>query len=465
MLPTTQTALTALSPLDGRYSAKLPELASLLSEFALTKKRVFVEVEYLLFLAKEKLIARFSVDQQRQLRSLVSNFSIADAVTIQKIEKKTRHDVKAVEYFVRKYLKKHSLPNEEFVHFALTSEDTNSLAYGLLLQQALKDVVVPELLAILRSVSSFALRYKDVPMPARTHGQLAVPTTVGKEFAVFGQRLLTELEGLCELKIEGKLTGAVGNLNAHTIAFTNERMLSLSEEFVKSLGLVPNLVTTQTLPPENYSRVFSSLVRINGILLDLNQDCWRYISDDYFGQKLVKAQVGSSTMPQKINPIDFENSEGNLGLANALLLHFIVKLPVSRLQRDLSDSTVKRSIGSAFGHCLLAYQSLSRGLSKVTVNSDVLAAELLAHWEVLAESYQLILRQNQVKDGYELLKALTQGKQLSDEQARAWISSLKIDSEIKEALVAVTPLNYLGLAVELTDLVISRITKFLERTK
>ncbi len=465
MLSPASTALTALSPLDGRYSSKLSEIRSLFSDFALTKNRVLVEVEYVLFLAKKKLIGRFSVDQRRQLRSMVARFSISDANAVQLIEATTHHDVKAVEYFLRNYLKAQHLPNEEYVHLALTSEDTNALAYGLMLKQTVKEVILPTLSDLLAKIADLAERYKEVPMPGRTHGQLAIPTTVGKEFAVFGQRLLTELELLAALKVECKVSGAVGNLSAHTVAFINESVLLLSEEFVTSLGLTPNLVTTQILPPESYLRVFSSLVRINGILLDLNADCWRYISDGYFGQKIAPGQVGSSTMPQKINPIDFENSEGNLGLANALLVHFIQKLPASRLQRDLSDSTVKRSFGSALGYCLLAYQSLTRGLSKLTVQQDVLEAELLSHWEMLAEPYQVILRRNTVAQGYELLKELTQGKQLTDEAARAWIGGLSVDRKVKQELASVTPLNYVGSAVALTDLVTSRITQFLKRTQ
>lgn len=464
MLQSSQTALTALSPLDGRYSSKLPELATLFSDFALTKYRVLVEVEYVIFLAKKKLIPRFSVAQQQQLRTMVATFSLEDTAAVMAIEAKTRHDVKAIEYFLREYLIKHKMPNEESVHLALTSEDTNALAYGLMFKQAMDDVMKPLLKALLRDISNFAKKNKDIPMPARTHGQLAVPTTVGKEFAVFGQRLVTELELLAEMNIEGKLTGAVGNLNAHCLAFTNESAIQISEEFVTLLGFQPNLVTTQIVPPESYTRIFSSLVRINGILLDMNQDCWRYISDGYFGQKIAVGQVGSSTMPQKINPIDFENSEGNLGMANALLIHFIQKLPVSRMQRDLSDSTVKRNFGTALAYCVLAYKSTRKGLSKIIVQSEILEVELLAHWEILAEAYQVILRRNNISKGYELVKELTQGKQLSDDDARAWIGSLHLDRKVKQKLAAVTPLNYIGAAPELTQLVLQRIGKFLERT-
>ncbi len=462
-MSTTKTTLTALSPLDGRYSAKLTELASIFSDVALTKNRVLVEVEYLIFLSTKKLIGRFSADQKRQLRSMVAQFAVDEAQQVQEIERQTKHDVKAVEYFLREYLKKNHLPNEASVHLCLTSEDVNSLAYGLMLAQG-KEVLEEELSALLRQLADFARDHRDVVMLARTHGQLAVPTTVGKEIAVFAQRLLTELELLRTLKIEGKMTGAVGNLNAHTSAFTNESMLSFSEEFVASLGLTPNVVTTQILPPESYTRFFSSLVRCNGILLDLTQDCWRYISDGYFEQKLAPGQIGSSTMPQKINPIDFENSEGNLGLAQALLLHFIQKLPVSRLQRDLSDSTVKRSIGSALGYCHLAYLSLRAGLQKITVSPEKTSAMLQDHWEVVAEAYQVILRKNNVSDGYEQLKTLTQGKQLSDDEARTWIGQLSVHTDIKKELASITPQTYIGQAVAIADLVLRRISNFFERT-
>ncbi|MBP7876111.1 adenylosuccinate lyase [Candidatus Woesebacteria bacterium] len=462
MLSTTQTALLSLSPLDGRYSKKLSSLSVLFSDFALTKNRVLVEIEYVLFLAQKKLIPRFTSAQIKRLKLMVENFSVEDAEAVLLIEKETQHDVKAVEYFVRRHFKKHRVPNEEYVHLALTSEDTNALAYGLMLKQALQEVLIPELLLILQAVADFSQKNKAVPMLARTHGQMAIPTTVGKEIAVFSQRLLSEVEYLITVEVEGKMTGAVGNLSAHTLAFIDESPLQLSSEFVESLGLKPNLVTTQILPPENYTRIFSSLVRINGIMLDLSQDCWRYISDGYFGQEVDHGQVGSSTMPQKINPIDFENCEGNLGLANSLFNHFIQKLPVSRLQRDLSDSTVKRSFGSALGYCLLAYQSLQKGLAKVEVRQERLLSELLEHWEVLAEAYQIVLRRNNVSDGFEQLKALTQGKQLTELDARAWVGDVFADRKVKQELASLTPLNYLGVAVEITEDVTRRIAVFLK---
>lgn len=452
----------ALSPLDGRYATHLTDLSALFSEFALTKNRVLVEVEYLLFLAKKKLIPRFSVAQSQQLRLLVARFSFVEFDAIKIIEQKTHHDVKAVEYFLRDYLLANNIPNSESVHLCLTSEDTNAIAYGLALKEAKEGVLVPELSGLLRLLGDYMQEFATTPMLARTHGQPAVPTTVGKEFGVFAERLLVELQILQSLEVEAKLTGAVGNLNAHAVTFPDESMLSFSKEFVSSFGLKPNMVTTQILPAESFTRIFSSLIRVNCILLDLSQDFWRYCSEGYLGVRIEKSQVGSSTMPQKINPINFENAEGNLGVANALLIHLVQKLPVSRLQRDLSDSTVKRNIGVALGHCLLSYQALRTGLTSLTINTATLEADLENHWEILAEAYQVILRKNGVKDGYEFVKELTQGKQLTDAQARAWIGELSLKREIKQELASVTPQNYIGSAPAICALVSSNITNFFQ---
>ncbi len=349
------------------------------------------------------------------------------------------------------------------VHIALTSEDINSLAYSLMLCEARKEILVPRLREILTMISKMVQTYARIPMLARTHGQVAVPTTVGKEMAVFAQRLLTELLQLEKIKIEGKLNGAVGNFNAHHLVWPKANWLKLSSQFVTSLGLQPNSVTTQILPTESYSQIFGSLIRINGILLDLSQDLWRYISDDYFVQKAEADQVGSSTMPHKINPIDFENSEGNLGLANALLTHFILKLPISRLQRDLSDSTVKRNFGIAFGYCILAYKSLAKGLTKLSVNENKLRSNLADHWQVVAEAYQVILRVNGDAQGYQKLQKLTQGKQISKENLHDFIQTLTTNSKVKNQLLAITPLNYLGLAEKISKQVHKNVQVYLER--
>lgn len=464
MSSTQRTALTALSSLDGRYSKKLLDSAAIFSDFSLTKKRLEVETAYLLFLSQKKLIPAFTQAQKKKLHGIAVAFSEDDAEKVQEFEAVTRHDVKAIEYFLREKMRVQNLPNDQFIHAALTSEDTNALAYGLMLQEAVMSVILPELRKILLSLDQFVQLYRQTPMLARTHGQAAIATTVGKEFAVFAQRLLIKVEELEQWQAEGKVSGAVGTYAAHSVLFPSVNPVALSEEFIVSLGLKPNLVTTQILPAENYSSLFALLIHINCILLDLNQDCWRYISDGFFAQKPSKGQVGSSTMPQKINPIDFENSEGNVGLANALLVHFMQKLPVSRLQRDLSDSTVKRSIGSAFGYCMLAYRSLLAGLSKITVKAKVLEQELLSHWEVLAEPYQLLLRGSGIPDGFEQLKKLTQGKTLTQKEVFLWIEGLDAGPKLKQQLLTLTPLNYIGESAALADAVHTRISAYGERT-
>lgn len=458
----THVALTALTPLDGRYNSQLTDLANLFSEFALMKQRVHVEVAYLIFMSEAGCFPGLTPSHKDQLVNISTNFSLSDAETVKQIEQTTRHDVKAVEYFIRQKIADLSIPLAEYVHLALTSEDVNSLAYSLMIQDCQRQVLLPSLCELLRQLSELAESTAETPMLAKTHGQVAVPTTVGKELAVFAIRLLTELEELEGIQIEAKLTGAVGNFNAHVVAFPKQDWLALSDQFVRSFNLKPSLDTTQILPTESYSRLFSSLVRINSILLDLNQDIWRYISDHVFGQKVADGQVGSSTMPQKVNPIDFENSEGNLGLANSLLMFFIQKLPISRLQRDLSDSTVKRSIGTAFGYCHLAYTSLHKGLLKITVNEQKLTADLESHWEVLAEAFQVILRIEGDEAGYEKLKTFTQGKQMTKADITAFVESLSISAAGKQKLLELAPHTYLGLAPQITHRAVQRINRYLK---
>lgn len=455
-------ALTALSPLDGRYHSQLTDLANLFSEFALIKQRVRVEVEYLLFLSKHGCVPSFSEMDQNRLREIVSHFSVEDAQAVKDIEKKTKHDVKAVEYFLRQRMIELELPGTAFLHLALTSEDVNSIAYSLMIQESKTEIMLPKLNDVLRQLTTLIEKTAKTPMLARTHGQEAVPTTVGKELAVFAMRLLPELEAMTQYTVEAKLTGAVGNFNAHIVAFPEKDWLLLSEEFVESLGLTPTLFTTQILATESYSELFSRLVRVNGVLLDLNQDIWRYISDHYFGQHIEEGQVGSSTMPQKINPIDFENSEGNIGLANSLFTFFIQKLPISRLQRDLSDSTVKRSIGSAFGYSALAYTSLSKGLQKLSVNEIKMREDLERHWEVLAEAVQVVLRKEGDDDGYEKLKTFSQGKKLGREELAGFINALQISEEAKRELQLLTPENYIGLSPLIAQRAVQRINQYLE---
>lgn len=455
-------ALHALSPLDGRYQSQLTSLSEIFSEFGLIKARVFVELEYLIFLAEHGIVTKISESEKTVLRNLAQNFDAAAAKKIKHFEKITKHDVKAVEYYLREVLTELNSPLATFIHLGLTSEDTNALSYGLLLQAALEKIILPELKKLLNVITNFAEAATTTPMLARTHGQPAVPTTMGKEFVTVAMRLLPELTFLDSYTFEAKVTGAVGNFNAHQVALGKKNWPELMAEFIKGLGLTANNFTTQIIPAETYTRFFSSLMRINSILLDFNQDLWRYVSDGYLMQSHASGQVGSSTMPHKVNPIDFENSEGNLGLATALLQHFIVKLPVSRLQRDLSDSTVKRSFGTALGHCLLAYLSLTKGLGKIGVNETRLRTELNQHWEILAEAVQVALRASGDGSGYEKLQKLSQGKTLTKTDYQAFVQTEITDDTLQQKLLALTPETYLGIAPELTQQGIAQITKYLQ---
>ncbi len=458
----TDSRLTAISPLDGRYHTQLTEVSNIFSEFALITHRVKIEIQYLFFLSKHRLIPKITSDEEIFLLQLQHDFSTTDAEEVKKIELITRHDVKAVEYFLTAKLQKINSPLAAYVHIALTSEDVNSLAYSQMLMEAKEQLVIPMLQLLLKTLGKIINDYADTPMLARTHGQVAVPTTIGKEFAVFAQRLLQELLVLDQLQIEGKVSGAVGNFNAHLTIFPDVDWLKISKEFVASLGLAPSVIATQILSPESYSQLFSSLIRINGILLDLNQDAWRYISDGYLVQKLATGQVGSSTMPHKVNPIDFENSEGNLGMANSMLIHFIQKLPISRLQRDLSDSTVKRNFGVAIGQCVLAYTSLIKGLQKISVDTIKVNQELNDHWEVVAEAYQVILRMHGDVLGYQKLQEQTQGKKVTKKILNQFVAQLQISDEIKQQLLQLSPTNYLGLSAEIAATVHRNIRSYLK---
>lgn len=462
MLSNNKNALNALSPLDGRYSSQLDNLANLFSEFSLIQSRVQVEIEYILFLSDQKIIPQFTVPQKNKLLSLSKNFSQKNAEEIKKIEQKVHHDVKAVEYFLRDFFKKNKLPNSHYIHFALTSEDTNSLAYGVMLQIAKDAVITPALITLLTKIAEMAEQLSDAAMLAKTHGQSAVPTTMGKELVVFAQRFYEELTILDSINIQGKLTGAVGNYNAHKAALDMHDWPALSSAFIRSLGLAPQTATTQIVSAESYTRFFSSLLRINLILIDLNQDIWRYISDGVFLQKQKKEEVGSSTMPQKVNPIDFENSEGNLGLANALLQFFITKLPISRLQRDLSDSTVKRNFGAALGYCVLAYNSTLKGLQKLSFNSTKTQADLDDHWEIVAEGVQVVLKHHGVEDAYEQLKEFCRGSQLCRTDFEEFISKSDFPPHVSEQLLNITPFSYSGYASDLTKAHITSITSYLK---
>ncbi|GAB4463793.1 MAG: adenylosuccinate lyase [Anaerolineales bacterium] len=436
-------ALHALSPLDGRYEKETAPLRDFFSEFAYLRSRARLELDFLSALSKIGICPPPNLS--------LHTFTDEDARKIQEYEKTTRHDVKAIEYFLREHLPADLHP---YLHFGLTSEDVNNIAQALALRDSRDRVLLPALDALLASLRDFAKRYRALPLLARTHGQPAVPTTLGKEIAVYLARLLECREQIASHKFEAKLTGAVGNFNALHAAFPNIDWLAFSRGFIHSLGLEPNLVTTQILPYDNWLRYFQSLQLTNSILVACAQDMWRYISDGWLRQKVVESEVGSSTMPQKVNPIDFENAEGNLGLANALLAHYIQKLAVSRLQRDLSDSTVRRTFGVALGHTLLAWNNITRGMSRVEADEEKIKDELAAHWEVVSEGAQTILRAAGRSDAYESLKSQTRGRSMDSTSYRVWVEALDVDEEMRGRLMSLSPESYIGLAVELTDKVI-----------
>ncbi|MFA6257460.1 MAG: adenylosuccinate lyase [Candidatus Paceibacterota bacterium] len=448
----------AINPLDGRYFDKTRAIAQYFSEEALMKYRVMVEVEYLIALSEKKIFRKFTPSEIKIIKNLYEKFDEVSYGEIKKIETTTNHDVKAVEYFIKEKLSETSLKDSiEWVHFALTSEDTNNLAYGLILSEVTANILTPKLKEVNHELKLLVKRYKDLPMLARTHGQPASPTTFGKEMNVFACRLERGLDHLLGQKIMVKLNGASGNYNAHIVAFPKIDWLKFSKNFVINLNknlifkLELNEATTQIEPHDSYIELFDRFKRMNNMLIDLNQDMWRYISDNWITQKAKEGEVGSSTMPHKINPIDFENSEGNLGLANALFEFFARKLPISRLQRDLSDSTVERAFGTAFGHSYLAYTSLLKGLSKISVNEIKIKEDLNNHPEVIAEAIQTILRREKVTMPYEKLKELTRDKQVTLIDIHNFIKSLNVDDKIKKELLTITPENYIGLASKLAS--------------
>lgn len=458
------TSLTALSPVDGRYAPQTSVIAEYFSEFSLIKHRVTVEVEYLLFLSKKSVIPAFTSTETKILKNISETFALTDAEKVKEIEDTIHHDVKAVEYFLQQLFTVHKIKNSEYIHIALTSEDVNNLAYSLSLQSAFKEKILPLQFELIRFLTDLAQKYSVTPMLARTHGQPAVPTTLGKEILVFAHRLKRVMEREKAVQIEGKLSGAVGNFSAHAVAFPGKNWLQLSSEFISSLGLKPSTFTTQILPTESYVELFGALSHFNSVLLDLNQDMWRYISDGYLKQKANSAHVGSSTMPQKVNPIDFENSEGNCGLANALLQYFCEKLPISRLQRDLADSTVKRSFGVAFAHCFLAYTSCLKGLRKIEADTELMERELESHWEVVTEGVQTVLRTTGDDQAYEKLKELSRGKLLSRESLIAFVDTLDLDAKTKDRLYSLTPTAYIGLAKELVAIGVAEVLQDIPKT-
>ena len=447
--------LTAISPIDGRYGKQADGLREFFSEYGLIKYRVLVEVRWLQQLAAEaavKEVPPLSSQANHVLDAILSDFSLADAERVKIIERTTNHDVKAVEYFLKEKIAIHAELNNisEFFHFACTSEDINNLSYALMLQHARQVVLLPFLDSLITNIKQIAMANADVPMLAHTHGQPASPTTVGKEFANVVYRLQRQRDQFSNIEILGKINGAVGNYNAHVVAYPEINWPQFAQQFVTKLGLKFNPMTIQIEPHDYMAEYFHALIRINTILLDLNRDIWTYISYAYFKQKTVAGEVGSSTMPHKVNPIDFENSEGNLGLANAILSHFAEKLPISRLQRDLTDSTVLRNLGVGLAHSLIAWQACAKGLSKLEVNRARLEADLNENWEVLAEPIQTVMRRYGIANPYEKLKALTRGQRLDAKAMRAFIETLELPAEPKARLMAMTPADYIGLAIELT---------------
>ena len=446
--------LTALSPLDGRYAHATEGLRPWFSELALIAHRVRVEVEWLIALGAEPgvpEVAPFAAPAAAKLRALASGFAEADGERVKAIERETNHDVKAIEYWIRERVADDAALTRAsaFIHFACTSEDINNLAYALMVRGARDEVLLPAVDALTKKLGQLAHAHASDAMLARTHGQPATPTTLGKEIANFVHRLRRARATLAAVKLAGKANGAVGNYNAHLAAYPQVDWQGLARRFVESLGLEFNPYTVQIEPHDALAEAFDAVARLNTVLVDLDRDLWGYISLGYFRQKPVAGEVGSSTMPHKVNPIDFENSEGNLGLANALLRHLAEKLPVSRWQRDLTDSTVLRNVGVAFGHSLLGYASAGRGLDRLEADPARLAEDLETNWEVLAEAVQTVMRRYGVEDAYEQLKALTRGERVTPERLREFIWSAAIPEEARARLLALTPATYTGAAAEL----------------
>lgn len=450
------TEMTALSPIDGRYAEYNELLRPIFSEYGLIRFRVLVEIEWLKALAQEPKIVEvppLSLQAKRFLEEIVANFSQADALRIKAIERITNHDVKAVEYFLKE--KVAAMPElakvSEFIHFACTSEDINNLAYGLMLKEGRDLALLPLIDEVIEQMAAIARRTAQLAMLARTHGQPASPTTLGKEIANFVHRLRRAREKLARVEILGKINGAVGNYNAHYLVFPEVNWEALARGFVESLGLCWNRYTTQIEPHDYLAEWLDALSRLNTILIDFNRDVWGYIALGYFKQKVIAGEVGSSTMPHKVNPIDFENSEGNLGIANALARHCAEKLPISRWQRDLSDSTVLRNLGLILAHTRIAWHSTRKGLTKLEVNEERLAEDLDANWEILAEAVQTAMRRYGIEQSYEKLKALTRGRQIDAVSLRAFVADLPLPDEVKAKLIVLTPRNYLGLAQRLAE--------------
>ena len=439
--------LTAISPIDGRYRGQVQQLDEYFSEYALIKYRVLVEVEYFLFLAEKKFF-RINEKMRTSLRDCVTNFSISDAETIKQTERITNHDVKAVEYFLKDQLDKCSAGHlKEWIHFGLTSQDINNTAVPLLWKNCIETEYLPAILNLQLAIGKLAIEWRSIPMLARTHGQPASPTRLGKELMVFAERVESQVQLFSYIPFTAKFGGATGNFNAHHVAFPKYDWIKFADEFTQNkLGLQRQQYTTQIEHYDILAAHFDAIKRINNILIDLCRDIWTYVSMDYFKQKTKKGEIGSSAMPHKVNPIDFENAEGNLGIANALLEHLSSKLPISRLQRDLTDSTVLRNIGVPVAHTLIACNSVRKGMDKLVLNEPKLKADLEANWAVVAEAIQTILRRENYPQPYEALKALTRGKTMIDKKAmHQFINSLKVSVAVKKELKAITPHNYTGI--------------------
>ncbi|MDX1458979.1 MAG: adenylosuccinate lyase [Marinobacter sp.] len=447
------TALTAISPVDGRYGNKVSVFRNIFSEYGLIRNRVTVEIRWLQQLSEHPAIAEvpaFSDAGHKVLDSIVNEFSLADAERVKTIERTTNHDVKAVEYFIKEKIAEVPELNAvtEFVHFACTSEDINNLSHGLMLREGLHEGLLPVMERVIEKLTELSKEHASVPMLSRTHGQTASPSTVGKELANVVFRLQRQLKQIRNVELLGKINGAVGNYNAHMSAYPHLDWAANAKAFVESLGLNWNPYTTQIEPHDYIAELFDAVARFNTILIDLDRDIWGYISLGYFKQKTVAGEVGSSTMPHKVNPIDFENSEGNLGIANALLGHLSSKLPISRWQRDLTDSTVLRNLGVGFSHSLIAYEATLKGLGKLEINPARLSQDLDSAWEVLAEPIQTVMRRYNIEKPYEKLKDLTRGKAMTAEVIREFVENLEIPEEAKAELLALTPASYIGNAID-----------------
>lgn len=457
-------SLTAVSPIDGRYGSKTIDLRAIFSEYGLIRYRTQVEIRWLQALANHADIAEvpaFSEEAHAILDKMVTDFDAADAQRVKDIERTTNHDVKAVEYLLKEKIADNTELNaiNEFIHFACTSEDINNLSHALMLQEAREKVLLPQMDALIEAVNQLAAQYAQIPMLSRTHGQSASPTTLGKEMANVAYRLQRQRKQVAEVEILGKINGAVGNFNAHLSAYPEVEWEAFAEEFVTSLGIQWNPYTTQIEPHDYIAELFNAAARFNTILIDFCRDIWAYISLGYFKQKTIAGEVGSSTMPHKVNPIDFENAEGNLGIANALFDHLAAKLPISRWQRDLTDSTVLRNLGVGAAHSIIAYSSTLKGIGKLEVNEARIAADINAAWEVLAEPIQTVMRRYAIEKPYEKLKYLTRGQGITQERLQVFINDLAIPEAEKQRLLTLLPQTYIGNAVAQTEALSQRLAK------